>query len=66
MFINGAEVKSDPSKSLRHGGPVDRKIVVGRFYIDTPNYYSNMQVDELIYFDHVLTGNEILSIYNSA
>ena len=57
---------SDTIKWAKYGGPVDRNIVVGRFYINTPDYYSNMQVDELIYFDHALTGDDILSIYNSA
>ena len=66
MYVNGTEVASDKYKTARSRPAGDGRIVVGRYLIDTDEYYSSIEVDELIYFNASLTSDEVQSIYNPA
>ena len=66
MFIDGAEVSSDTTKSVGGYSAGDGRIVVGRFATDLDRDYASVMVDELIYFNAALTSTEVQLIYNSA
>ena len=65
-YYNGQEVASDTDKERVDRSTGDGRIVVGREYTDGDRDYASVQVDELIYFNAVLTHAEVQSIYNSA
>ena len=66
MYYDGAVVVSDTSKYLVSRSAGDGRIVVGRRFTNSNQHYASVQVDELIYFNQVLTGAEVQSIYSSA
>ena len=45
-------------------GKSNGKIVIGKFFADIDHYYTSMDVDELLFFNHTLTTQEINSLYN--
>ena len=66
IYYDGAEVRSDTTKSAYSYSTGDGRIVVGREYNNQNNRYASVEVDELIYFNASLTSDEAQSIYNSA
>ena len=66
IYKDGIEVASDTTKVATPRSARDGRIVVGRYYTNYDGYYASVQVDELIYFNSVLTSAEVQSIYNSA
>ena len=66
IYYNGAEVASATTKTVRSYPSGDGRIVVGRHFTNEDRRYISMQVDELIYFNAVLTSDDVQSIYNSA
>ena len=65
MFINGTEVVSDTTKTVRSYSTGDGRIVVGRFSTNQDRNYASVMVDELIYFNASLTSDDVESIYYS-
>ena len=66
IFKDGTEVDSDTTKATLSLTTGDGRIVVGRRYTNYDNYYASVAVDELIYFNALLTGFDVQLIYNSA
>ena len=66
VYVNGAEVVSSTTKEGGLYPTGDGRIAVGRVYTDREQGYASVLVDELIYFDAVLTIDDVGSIYNSA
>ena len=66
MHVNGEEVASDTDKTAKSYPAGDGRIVVGRLFTNHDQYYTSVEVDELIYFDAALAIDEVQSIYNSA
>ena len=40
------------------------KIIIGRGYTEIDNVYTSMEIDELLFFNHTLTTQEIDSLHN--
>ena len=59
IYHDGIEVASD---TTTHGDPKhngDRRIVIGRYHAKSEGTYSSLQVDELLFFNQMLTDDEI-------
>ena len=66
IYMDGTEVTSDTTKTVRSYSAGDGRIVVGRFYPGRDEGYASVEVDELIYFNPALTSDDVQLIYNSA
>ena len=71
IYYNGQEVPTVTFKNEEQYSAGDSRIVVGYRYTDHNQdagdcRYVSVQVDELVYFNVVLTDSDIQSIYNSA
>ena len=64
IYYDGVEVASNTIKSAQSLSAGDGRIVVGRFYPDKDERYTSMQIDELIFFNTVLSTNDIKLLYN--
>ena len=59
IFYKGAE---ESRGEITFGGPYsagDPRIIVGRFSTEVVMYYASVEMDELIFFNHSLTLEEI-------
>ena len=66
VYQKGVEMKPFDTQTSPSSNPVGAgRIVVGRSKTDTDNNYVSMQVDELIFFNHVLGMEEIEMSSNS-
>ena len=63
MFSNGVEVASDTAKETQSYSLGDSRIVVGRWYTDSNEKYAGLHVDELVYFNTVLSTEEVYLLY---
>ena len=59
IYHNSIQVASDTTHTSRQWVPGNRKIVVGRFRNGGDVWYSSVLVDELHFFNRVLTEAEI-------
>ena len=64
IYYNGHEVASKSVRSERSVPPVDSTIVVGKYYTNLNQDYATAQIDELIFFNHYLTLEEITTLGN--
>ena len=64
IFYDGTEVASDTTKDGGSFPAGDGRIVVGRFFTDTDEKYTSMQVDELLLFNQALSATDIALLYN--
>ena len=62
MFYDGTEVAHDTSLCCTPQQPGNGRILVGKPRIDLDNYYSSVQLDELIFFNRALTMEEIRAL----
>ena len=58
-YHDGAEVGSDTNIHGNGKDNGDRRIVIGRYFVKSAVSYSSVQVDELLFFDQMLTDPEI-------
>ena len=65
MFIDGSELMSDTAKDAWSFSAGDGMVVVGRDYTDADKEYASVQVDELIFFNQVLSNDHINKLYNA-
>ena len=63
-YFNGNHGITDSTKWQHNFAPSNRKIVIGRLFVEINHYYTSMSVDELLIFNHTLTLQEINSLYN--
>ena len=63
LFYNGIEIKRSYSSAPYTTLPNDNRIVVGRMYIDSDEGYASIQIDELRFFNQILTVEEIGLLY---
>ena len=59
---DGEEKTSDTTKWREARSAGDGRIVVGRYYTTDNQYYASVQVDELIFFNEILTQQEISAL----
>ena len=62
IYYNGEKVKSDTTKLAGSTSAGDGRIGVGKIHIDSDHGYSSVQVDELIFFNHNSTSDEIAAL----
>ena len=63
MFSNGVEVASDTAKEIQSYSLGDDRIIVDRWYTDSNEKYAGLHVDELMYFNTVLSTEEVYLLY---
>ena len=65
IYHNGLQVGIDTTV---HGGQKnngDRRIVIGRYFVESAGTYSSFQMDELLFFNQLLTDPEIIMLSQS-
>ena len=65
IYYNVAEAGSDTDKSPGSNSVAVGSIVVGSQVVNLDQEYASVQVYELVFFNRVLTIDELESIYNS-
>ena len=65
IYYNG-EVASKTTKTEGSYSAGDGKITVGRYYTNTDALYASFQVDELIFFNQILSNDNINLLYTAA
>ena len=63
-FKDGTFISSDQSAAPTTRAVGDGRVVVGRKYVYTNNYYSHVEMDELIFFNQALLEEEVRELYN--
>ena len=68
MYENGGLkginiIKLPGSTSYQNG---NGRIVVGRQFTGSNDYYASIEIDEFVFFNTALDNGEVMSIYNSA
>ena len=63
-YFDGNLRITDYTKWQHNTSPSNGKIVIGKFFADIDHYYTSMDLDELLFFNHTLTTQEINSLYN--
>ena len=56
---------SDTTKDARSYSAGDGRIVLGRYYTDSDEYYTSAMVDELVFFNQALSNDDINALYNA-
>ena len=56
---------SDTTKNVQSRSAGDGRIVVGRYFTDMDQWYSSVEVDELVFFNRALTVDDIETLYQS-
>ena len=64
IYHNGVQIRNDATKSGATRSSGDCKVVIGRLYADTDDWYGSVDVDELLFFNQKLTDQEIQDIRN--
>ena len=67
MYINGAHVDSDQTGWNPDGGFPGQNtgvVVLGRKYSGIDDFYADVSVDELYYWEEPLGGAQIAELYN--
>ena len=63
VFKDGALVPGQPTKIGYGRAPGDGRLVLGRRYPNS-DYYSSLDLDEVVFFNRKLTASEVINIYN--
>ena len=63
-YFNGDVAFTDTWKSALQTTLSNENIVIGRLYTDIDGYYTSIEMDELLFFNHTLSTEEINSLYN--
>ena len=64
VFYNGTQVATDNTKSTALFTSGDRRIVVGRYYTGRRQRYASVEVDELMFFNHSLSIEQVNRLQN--
>ena len=59
VYHDGINVKNETRKRSSVNAPSNGTIVIGRTLTDLDNYYTSIQVDELLFYNRTLTDPEI-------
>ena len=59
IYHDGVEVGSKTTTGGNSKDNGTRRIVIGRYFVEPPDIHSSMQVDELLFFNQLLTDDEI-------
>ena len=63
-YFNGNLNVTSTTKFPHTITPSNGKIVIGRAYTEIDNVYTSMEVDELLFFNHTLTTQEVNSLHD--
>lgn len=64
VYNDNAFVGSQPDSISLESSPGTSDVVLGRRYTDEDNYYTSLQVDELMFFNRNLSASDIKAFYN--
>ena len=65
-YINGRAAMSDRSKNDEFNTAGNGRIVIGRSFTDVNDFYTTMEMEELVIFNRFLTNEQIQQIRNVA
>ena len=66
IYYNGQEVESDTIKdAARSHSAGDGRVVLGRLYTNSDDYYGSVEIDELLFFNQTLSNDDINALYNA-
>ena len=63
-YFNGDVAFTDSTIQEDDTTPGNGRIVIGRSFTEIDDYYTSMEVDELCFFNEVLSAQEIKYLYN--
>ena len=58
-YVNGDRVLQDRTRYRQDTPPGDRRLVIGRAFTTVDNYYTSMDVDYVVFFNDVLSYENI-------
>ena len=64
VFKDGVLASYDRSRFSGTYIAGDARLVVGRKYVDRDDYYTSVEIDELIFFNEALSDDEVRELYN--
>ena len=64
VYNDNAFVGSQPDGISLESSPGTSDVVLGQRYTDEDNYYTSLQVDELMFFKRNLSASDIKAFYN--
>ena len=65
VFIDGTLVSSQPTIESSHRAPGDGRLVLGRRYPNSDNFYSSIDLDEVVFFNRKLTEPEVGTMHKN-
>ena len=65
LFVNGDLTLSDFNRKPRDSEPANGTIVLGRPYTAVDNYYTSMEVDELVFYNSAKGVEQIKTMYET-
>ena len=65
LYVDGEIKLSAFRKKPRDSEPADGRIVLGRTFSEVNDYYTSMEVDELLFYNHDSDPDEIKAWYES-
>ena len=63
VYVNGAEAASDTTKTSRLRNPADGRVYMGNSALEK---YTSVDVDELLFFNYMLSDQQVMLIKNVA
>ena len=65
VYMDGCEVGRHTTRLFVPRPPGDGKMVIGRRFTYSDNWYGAVMIDELMLFNHQLSEQQIQDLYNS-
>ena len=62
IYEDGNQIGSDNTKYRTSNSASSQAIAIGRIYTDDDHYYGSVQVDEVLFYNQVLTSAEITKL----
>ena len=65
LYNNGIRTKTGTTKKDDPAGKGNGKVVIGKFYTDRNERYSNVEMDELYFFNQALDSDLVSALMNN-
>ena len=64
LYVDGSHVGTHTAKQPQTNLVLSKEIGIGRLYLNTDDYYSTVEVDELMIWNRNLSAQDVLDIFN--
>ena len=65
LYVNGELALRDTTKKPQDSEPSDGRIVLGRPYSEVDDYYTSMEVEDLVFYNSATDPEEIKTLYET-